>query len=449
MKKILFPILSLLLIGCQTPTEDNSVYFGGKIINPKGDYVLLYNHDHVIDSIKITKKNTFSSKIDNLKQGLYFFKHGNEHQYVYLEPKDSLLLRLNTWDFDESLVFSGTNAERNNIMIETFLQNEVDSKTFYKFHDLSQGDFKDKIDSIEQDKRTLIDNYKRSNNENSSDFLSFLESYMMLPLYTRLENYVIENSLKETPEQLNPEFTAYRTQVNINTDSLMFFAPFSNYVYANLYSEVYQKKFKSESDDFTVALLTSIDEKIGQPKIKNKLLRQTTIRHFYNKSKCKISQEAFDTFLRLSTNDHDKEVLSKLLNDVKLVKDKTKLPSFTLIGADGGLRYIEELTENKKAVLYFRNKKYSSDDWVLSRINYLKAKYPNTAFLVININNQKHQFIKNLNIRDQYYLNQNSDAHKFLTSKFPRLILVNDKGLITNGFGALSSNKIEKQIAEL
>ena len=60
---------------------------------------------------------TRSKKFKNLKGGLYTFKHGVEFQYIFLQPNDSLLLRLNTWDFDESLVFSGKGAEKNNLLI--------------------------------------------------------------------------------------------------------------------------------------------------------------------------------------------------------------------------------------------------------------------------------------------------------------------------------------------
>ena len=47
-----------------------------------------------------------------------------------------LMLSLNTWNFDESLVFSGIGAERNNILIDCFLQVEKDETTFYQYNSL-------------------------------------------------------------------------------------------------------------------------------------------------------------------------------------------------------------------------------------------------------------------------------------------------------------------------
>ena len=77
-----------------------------------------------VDSLKLDDKNRFLTKLDNHKNGLYKFYHNREYQYINLEKGDSLLLRLNTFAFDESLFFTGKGAEKNNFYIELFLLNE-------------------------------------------------------------------------------------------------------------------------------------------------------------------------------------------------------------------------------------------------------------------------------------------------------------------------------------
>ncbi|MDY0781531.1 hypothetical protein [Tenacibaculum sp. IB213877] len=447
-KYLLLPLLTVFFIGCNTPNKSEFTYFGGKIINPKGEYVVLFDNDKVIDSIKLAPDNTFMGKFKGITPNLYYFKHGPEHQFVYLEPNDSLLIRLNTWDFDESLVFSGVNADRNNALIETFLQNEVDHRNFYPYYSLPVKEFKQKIDSTQQQKIAFLADYKKENKETSEDFLSVLEIALTYPLYSKLEKFIIDNSQKKTPELITDDFTNHRKIASINKDSLMFFGAYAEYVNSNLYSEVYQKISINKKEDFTVNLLNDINTKITSEELKNKLLRRATIRHFYDKSSCSINQQAFDTFLKLSTNTEDKDVIKKLLNDINSVTTSHKIPSFTLMGPEGALEKVEDLIKNKKTVIYFRNKKYSSDDWVAARINYLIKNNPKTKFLVINIHNNK-QYITNLDIKNQYYLNDSSKAHAFLTSEFPRIILVNEKGIVKNGFGALSSEKINQQITDL
>ena len=103
---LLILVIITVLLGCNNAPVCNSTYFGGKIINPKSNCIILFENEIPVDTFYLDKNNTFLGEIPTLQEGLFNFKHGNEQQYIYLEPKDSLLIRLNTWNFDETLVFS-------------------------------------------------------------------------------------------------------------------------------------------------------------------------------------------------------------------------------------------------------------------------------------------------------------------------------------------------------
>ena len=124
MKNLLSILILTLIISCTTTNNKSTIYFGGEIINPKSKYVVLLKDNNVIDTLTLNNQNRYIEKFKSLKEGLYTFKHGNEFQYIYLEPGDSILLRLNTWDFDESLVFTGKGSSKNEFLINLFLQNE-------------------------------------------------------------------------------------------------------------------------------------------------------------------------------------------------------------------------------------------------------------------------------------------------------------------------------------
>lgn len=448
MNKYLILIISILLAKCASKEENNYTYFGGKIINPKSDYVLLLKEHKVIDSIPLTKENTFMSKLKNISPGLYFFKHGLEHQYVYLEPKDSLLVRLNTWGFDESLVFSGTNAYKNNTLIDAFLQNEKDDIAFLNYYKLNATDFKTKIDSIKNVKAKIIEEFQL-NNEVSDEFIDILNITLKYPVYTKYENFIRENSIKKSPESIDPSFLSHREEANINIAPLMCYIPYRNYVYANLYGDVYKQNLNKNTDEFTIALLKNIHKKITTDKQRNRLLRHITIRNFYNKSSGEINNEPFNTYFALSTNKKDKKLISELINDAKKVKQNDKLPPFSLLKSDGKQINIKQVTQNKKTVIYFKGKTKSSDEWLASRVKYLMNNNKDTEFIIVNVNKKRDHFINTLDTKYQYALNENSEAYLFLNSSFPRVILVNEKGVIENSFAALSSDKIEKQIADL
>lgn len=446
MNKYLLLILSILLANCASKDKDNYTYFGGKIINPKSDFVLLYKKHKLIDSIKLTNKNTFMSKLKNIKPGLYFFKHGLEHQYVYLEPKDSLLIRLNTWGFDESLVFSGTSSEKNNVLIETFSQNEEDDKEFLEYYKLNTKEFKRKIDSTKQEKDKILTEFKHNNPNLSKDFITILDIALTYPVYTKSENFVRENSIKTIPEIIDNSFLSHRKESSINKDSLMFYIPYRNYVYAHLYSDIFKKQLKKNSNAFTIALLKNINSKITSEKQRNRLLKHITTRDFYNRSNGNINKETFDIYFSLSTNEKDKKIIKDLIQDIKKIKKSEKTPSFTLRKANGELTEIETLIKDKKTLIYFKGKTKCSDEWLSSRLNYLIKKNKNTQFLIVNNNDQ---FIHKLNIEYQYSLNKESKAYNFLNCRFPRVLLINKKGFIENSFASLSSDKIEKQISDL
>ena len=67
-------------------------------------YYVISKSDSVLDTVKLDDHNRFAYKINDLQPGFYTFRHGSEIQKVLLEPNDSIMFRLNTYDFDESLV---------------------------------------------------------------------------------------------------------------------------------------------------------------------------------------------------------------------------------------------------------------------------------------------------------------------------------------------------------
>ena len=150
-------IIVLFMVSCSSSPEKTTTYFGGKIINPKTNYVLLFKNEVVVDSLLLDKNNTFLGEYSDFKEGVYYFEHGREHQYAYIQPNDSISIRLNTWDFDETLVFSGIGAEKNNTLISAYLGMEKDEKKFYSLYQLSPIKFKQKTTELLAEKKKLFD----------------------------------------------------------------------------------------------------------------------------------------------------------------------------------------------------------------------------------------------------------------------------------------------------
>jgi thiol-disulfide isomerase/thioredoxin len=445
-----------ILISCNSVKKETTTYFGGKIINPKTNHVILYSMDKVIDTFLLNTRNKFIGKVNIVNEGLYYFIHGDENQHIYLEPEDSLMLRLNTWDFDESLVFAGKGAERNNILVDCFLENEKERKLFYKFNKSESNVFKAKVDSLMLLKLETYNDYVINHPEETSDFNEILKITLTYPTFARIEKYPMiyakysENGSFPT---MDSSFYNYRNDIQINKGHLMYYPPYSQYIRNYLYNETYalgHAPMKSEySSKFTLDLMHRIDEKITSKKSKNAFLKQTVISHFYNKSSCNINYEAFDAFFKLSTNDKDLELIKNLVSDSKAVVMSEKLPDFKITDYTNAKHSISEIIKYKNAFLFFWSPEFVSENYMASRFKYLAKTYPNIKFIEIKIDRGKNDGIKNLDIKTQFYLDEKSNAHHFLSSKMPRSILIDRNGKVVNGFASISSYNLNPFLKKL
>ena len=451
--KILFiTLLSTLIAGCDTKSSCNSTYFGGNIINPKSDYVVLYKNEIPLDTFFLDKNNSFLGEIPALHEGLYNFKHGEEEQYIYLNPKDSLLIRLNTWRFDETLVFSGLGAERNNLLIDSFLESEKDRKVFMKYYDLSPSDFNSKINQAEKLKLDRYEDYVSKHPNETEKFKHIFKIALTYPLYSKIENYPLAQSAKENYKEnldISNYFYKHREHIALDNDSLMYFYAYRNYVLNHMYNKVNSLGYNLNSDEFTVNLLKEISAELNDEKSRNSMLRKIFIRHFYWNSLNTINKNTVDTFLKCNTDSIDKKLIINLTLDVDKIKEGSFLEDFNITDYNKTQRSVNKLIKNENSVLYFWNPKYIGKDLIAKRIQYFSEKHPNLKFIGVKINGDYKDRIYKLDIKSQYYLEKTSKAHTFLTSQIPRTILINKKGVVVNSYASLSSRKIFKQIEDL
>jgi len=441
-----------VLLGCNHAPVCNSTYFGGKIINPKSNCIILFENEIPLDTFYLDKNNTFLGEIPSLHEGLFNFKHGNEQQYIYLEPKDSLLIRLNTWNFDETLVFSGKGAERNNLLIDSFLESEKERRIFYQYYDLPPTEFSAKVSQVEKVKLDRYNDYINNHPEESDKFNDILKTALTFPLYSKVENYPLAHSAKINHDEhsvINEDFYKHREFISLDNDSLMFFYAYRDYVLSNLYNKVNSLGYDLNSDEFTVNLLKVISAELNDENSRNSMLRKIFIRHFYWKSSRKINENIVNTYFDLTTNLEDKKLIVNLTSDVKKIVEGELLNDFKIIDYNKSHKSIRRLIKNKKSVLYFWNPEYIGKDFIASRIQYLSEKYPDLKFIGVKIYDDNKERIFKLDIKSQYYLESNSKANSFLTSQLPRTILINKKGVVVNSYASLSSRNIFNQIEEL
>src|SRR5699024_7729254 len=178
----------------------------------------------VIDSVPLDGNNQFFYYFDQSKAGFYTFRHNyNSHyetQMFYVEPGDSLQFRLNTRDFDNSLMYSGTGAAKNNFLMDLFNENRDNTKILLQYF-LEPHVFNEKTDSINENQKarlkTLFEKKKVS-----PRFNKIAKTLIDFGKYNLHERYrfILTRFRPELKEELPKGFLAYRDTVNFNNKTL-------------------------------------------------------------------------------------------------------------------------------------------------------------------------------------------------------------------------------------
>ena len=459
MKYIIYGILVFLTIGCEKNSKNGSTYFGGLINNPKTNYVLFLKDEEVLDTLLLDENNRFLKEFPSLKEGLYTFKHGTEFQYIYLEPSDSVLVRLNLWEFDQSLVFSGKGSAKNEFLINLYLQNEKEERMMYRNFYLKEKDFQAKIDSISKERFAVYNDFSQNEIAVSKGFKKLAKTAIQFPLYRLKEVYPYYHkgifNLKEFAK-VSDKFYDYRKKINLNEEELVSFYPYQNYVVSYLYNISYQLKEKDHSkNDITVNILNAINEHIKAEDFKNILLKRVLVSDLLkSESTSRVNKQALHIFLANCTNTAFVEQVNNLVKDCRMITQEEPLQDFDIVSYKNVPLTINEVTKNKNTVIYFWSTEFITTDYLVNRIRLLEKRYPDLLFIGINMLNSPQDLIKEsdlklLDINNQYTLSKDSYAHNYLSSNYPRTILIDDDGIVKNGFINLDSKKLDSELIKL
>jgi len=233
-KKILLFLCLILLISCKKNEDIASIvtWIGGEIVNPRGDYVIFFKDEQILDSVKLNENNFFLYRAEGIKTGLYSFHH-IEFQVMFIEPGDSLMLRVNTIDFDESLSYTGKGAEKNNFLMDMFLHNEMEIELMPKLYRLPPKEFEIKLDSLKKIRIDLFEEFKIKYKSNAR-FEEVAEANINYDYYSKKELYTSANAGKISNDTVNkfPEgFYNYRKEIDFGSENLRSYFPYYRFLY--------------------------------------------------------------------------------------------------------------------------------------------------------------------------------------------------------------------------
>jgi len=408
------------LVSCSGTSENkSSIYFGGEIVNPTSDYVVLYHNDAYVDSVKLDNNNHFAFRFDNIEEGLYHFDHAPELQYVYLSKGDSLLARLNTVEFDESLVYSGKGSEINNFLIEVFLKNEKEEDIVKDFYVMDPETFSKKIDSLHTAKVNHLKDLALES-EFSDRAYAMAEASIDYNTYITKEKYPFYHKKRtgeETIHELDDSFYEYRKKIDLNNKDLTYFRPYFDFMkwhFGNMSYTACLEDCTSDNKEpvvdrlhFNKHKLALVDSLVHQIELRDILFRNVAMDYLLREHKTSEEASAFiEKFKKLSSNDQHKEEIDLLYKGIKNLQPNTALPNLLVKNMNNEEVSIKELANNKKnTVFYFwtaEQKRHFRN--VNQHITSLEEKYPHYNFIGINLRTNYNQWQQ---LMEEYQLDTN------------------------------------------
>jgi peroxiredoxin len=396
-----FIVIALIITSCKKE-KDNFAFIGGEISNPVTKYVVLSKADSVLDTISLDKHNRFIYKIDDLISGIYTFKHGREIQMVLLEPKDSIMFRLNTIDFDESLVFTGIGDKKNNYLINAFLQNEIEQKRIYKFCQLSADLYQNQIDSLKAEKDLKLEKFIKKYNP-SELFVRIAEANIAYNYYASKEIYPFVHEGNNKRDILNgipADFYKYREGIDYNNDYNRDFFNYNSFLrstFNNMALKIHLSH--SDSDEFNTSdicynldILNVVDSVISIPTLKDALLFHYSINYLTRNNSVEGNNDVLKSYLSKSNNTENKQDISSIAESINALKEGTDFPNIELIDANNNNIKMGSLI-NKPTVVYFWSHRFNNHFQESHfKTHELSIKYPEVTFISINVDDSGTKF---------------------------------------------------------
>ena len=304
-------LILLLFFSCKS---DNITVFSGKILNNTSDSISIYKDNNMIYESVVDVDGLFNITIDTITSGLYTFYHEPEFQYIIIDENDNLQIRLNTLDFDESLVYTGKGSSKNNFLMDVFLRSENDELEINSKLDLAFDTFKNLVDSLYNKQMNSFKLFKE-NNILSNSSKEIINTAILYPYISKFHSYIIRNNIEE--EIQKDLFINYQNEISYDLDALAYFKPYIDFLYLHIYNNVKIKKDYENSLDFNIQRLLYTDKIIKSKLVKSRILRFHAFGFILQRQDDIKNKTFLKTFFEISKDKKVNEEINNLYYELK------------------------------------------------------------------------------------------------------------------------------------
>ena len=436
----------------------SGIFFGGQIINPSSREVTLYQGNKVVETLKLDKTIRFQKKFDSIVSGIYKLEHFPEFQTVLLEEKDSLWVRINAIAFDESIVFSGIGASKNNFLMELILKQKSESEYLSSKYASNSKIFNSILDSLLTEKKQLW--LKMDSVNTLSPIAQKVTQAAYIYHYANIrERYALLRGMQWTLQE-DSLFFGFRKFLNYSDNDLAFFDPYINYI-LNFISQKSLKPsipyFKQkQTTDFNIERLKVLDQKIKGTLLRNNLARAIAFQEILTFENHLQHNRFLQYYATVNSSPVYLTEILALHSSINNMETNKPLPNIALQAVSRENVSSDSILNNKVTVIYFWSQTQMNHyKNTLEQVKYFQNKHPNIRFIGVCIqpfNSMVDQVQKMMetNPEDQFSIIDFEKASEaWVLTLLNKAIILNFKGKIIDGFGNFSDLAFEKKLTEL
>ncbi|MBB1149718.1 hypothetical protein H4K35_06165 [Myroides sp. NP-2] len=459
---IRYGILPLLALFCSCQqkfeTTDYSAHFSGEIQNPTANYILFFKDNMLLDTIFLDENNHFEKKFDSLSPGLYIYRINPEFQYVYFDKNDSLHLRLNSRDFDHSIIYSGRGSEKNNFLMNLTVKNLVDESTRYENYDLGVNQFMRFIDSTHAARTTY---YLRSKAivDWGPEFDLYAKTKLDLHFYSQKEIYPIAHYVRtkeDIRDQLPTDYYSFRNKVDFNNEKLIRYSSFTKYLAIMLssISDESDLDFDSQTKfDKNITKLNVVDTLIRNEKVKNTILDNIALIYLLEDQNLNNNDKFFERYFKLSTDTTQHQEIIKIQTAVQNLKYENRLPKVELVDLEEQAVDFKKLIRKKTLMFVWTKNGLAHANASHKRALELLEKLPDIQVISVCIDGEHDEWrdlvseYKHPNLIELRCVDFNDMKDKWIITKIQRSFILHADGSIQEAFVNIFDRNMEKLLA--
>jgi hypothetical protein len=422
--------------------------------------VLFCKDDEVLDTLPLNDNNRFFTKFDSLAPGMYSFRHEPEYQYVYFEKNDSLLVSINSRDFDESIVFTGRGEEKNNLLMELYLNNERSMADLFKIFDYDVPQFLQSVNTAYRKTRNIYTK-RKTDIKWSDDFDVYAQAVVNFPYYSKKEIYPVIHKIRKGEDvtgKLPADYYDFRKKINFDDPRLSNFSPFVRYLSHMLNNVSAQANLNIGTTDGKASLATNTmklniaDTLINNEATKNTILNNIAFTYLLEDQNMANNREFLKVYQRYSTDKSTKNEITNISNAIQNLETGSPLPIVELVDREGNEISSDSLTTGKTVIFFWTGNALPHMLEAQSRAIRFQLKNPDYKFIAVNIDSDQDEWVRSmakykLDTIAQYRASEFENMkYKWAVTKIHRTIVLDQNGIIKTAFTNLFEQKFEDNL---